>query len=104
MSHKPLIKQNRSKIFEMSWRLSSTNPPPPSSAITRPPPAYITTTTTSMGSLFIVCCLVFTSAMEVGAAAVAVAGVIKARSLILAIEREGSKPSFDTLGQWDSAA
>jgi hypothetical protein len=35
---------------------------------------------------------------------VAAAGVINARSLIEAIEQEGSKLSFDTLGQYDSAA
>ncbi len=38
------------------------------------------------------------------AAAAAAAGVIDARSLIVTIEREGSKPSFDALGQCEGAA
>jgi hypothetical protein len=37
-------------------------------------------------------------------AAVAAAGVIDARSLIVAIDWGGSKPSFDALGQCDSTA
>jgi hypothetical protein len=43
-------------------------------------------------------------AAVVAAAAAAAAGVIDARSLIMTIEREGSKPSFGTLGQCNSAA
>ena len=52
-----------------------------------PPPAYMTTTTTSTGPLLIICHLA--SACVVMAAAGAVAGVINARSLIVAIEQEG---------------
>ncbi len=37
-------------------------------------------------------------AAAAAAVAAAVAGVNDARSLIVAIEREGSKPSFDALG------
>jgi hypothetical protein len=40
----------------------------------------------------------------VAAAAAAAVGVIDTRSFIVAIEREGSKPSFDALGQCDGAA
>ncbi len=82
----------------MSRCLPSTIAPPPSSALIRPPPTYMTTMT---GSLLIVCCL--TSA-HVAAAAAAAARVIDARSLIVAIEWEGSKPSFDALGQCDGTA
>jgi hypothetical protein len=39
------------------------------------------------------------SLLVVAAVAVAAAGVIDARSLIMAIEQEGSKPSFDALRQ-----
>jgi hypothetical protein len=49
-------------------------------------------TTTMMGSLLIVCCLAFARAAVL---AVAAARVFGARPLIVANEREGSKPSFD---------
>ncbi len=52
----------------------------------------------SMVSLLIVCCPASTRAEAVEVVAVAAAGVINARSLIVAIEWEGSKPSFDVLG------
>ncbi len=82
----------------MSRCLPGTTTPPPSSAGILPPPAYMTTMT---GSLPIVCSLA--SAHAAVAVAVAVAAVVaamvnNARPLIVAIEREGSKTSFDALG------
>jgi hypothetical protein len=76
---------------------------------------------TMMGSLLTICChasahAVAAAAVEVAAAAAAVAaaaaaaavavaaGVIKARSLIVAIEWEGSKLSFKALRQCNGAA
>jgi hypothetical protein len=89
----------------MSRNLPGMTAPPPSSALICPPLAYMTTVTCS---LLIVSCLAFACAVAVVAAAaaavvkVAAAGVIDARSLIKTIEREGSKPSFDILGQFNS--
>jgi hypothetical protein len=57
--------------------------------------------TTMTSSLLIVCCLTSANVAVVAAAvavALAAAGVIDARSLIMAIEQEGSKPTFDALG------
>jgi hypothetical protein len=62
--------------------------------------------TTIMGSLSIIYCLASASvagAAAVAAAAAAAAVVNNARSLIVSIEWEGSKPSFDALGQCDNA-
>jgi hypothetical protein len=76
----------------------------PSSALIHPPPAYMTTTTTLVVSFLIICCLASAGAAAVAAAAAAAAGVINVWSLIMAIEQEGSKPSFDTLGQCHGTA
>jgi hypothetical protein len=57
---------------------------------------------TTMGSLLIVSCLASARAAAAAAAAAA-AGVINTRSLIMAIELEGSKPSFNDLGKCDGA-
>ncbi len=59
----------------------------------------MTTTATLTGSLLIACCLASARVVAVAAAEAAAAGVIYARSLILAIERVGSKPSFNALEQ-----
>jgi hypothetical protein len=62
---------------------------------------------TTMGSLPIICFLASASAAAaaaVAAVAAAAAVVNDARSLIVSIEWEGSKPSFDVLGQCDNAA
>jgi hypothetical protein len=58
----------------------------------------MTTTMMSTGSLLIVCYLASACVAAVAAAAAVAAGFIDARSLIMAIEGEGSKPSFDALG------
>ncbi len=94
------------KIIKISRHLPGTTPPPPSSALIPPPPAYMTTTTMSTVSVLIICCLASTHVAAVVAAAAAAAGIIDARSLIMAmaIEQEGSKPSFNTLGWCDGAA
>ncbi len=60
-----------------------------------------------MGSLLIVCCLVSAHAEVVAvaaAAAAAAAGVIDAWSLIVVIEQDDSKPSFDACGRCGGAA
>jgi hypothetical protein len=88
-----------SKFFEMSQYLPGTTAPPPSSTLIHHPPAYMATT---MGFLLIVCCLASAHAAATAAVSAAAAGVINARSLIMAIEREGSKPSFNTLRQCNS--
>jgi hypothetical protein len=83
--------------------LAGTTAPLPSSTCIRPPSTYMTTTT---GSLPVVCCLASACAAvvaTVAAAAAAAAVVNDAKSLIVAIEREGSKPSFNALGQCDGA-
>jgi hypothetical protein len=63
----------------------------------------MTATTMLADSLLIVSCLVSARAVEVAVMAAMAARVIDARSLIVAIEREGSKPSFDALGQCNVA-
>jgi hypothetical protein len=83
-----------SNTFETSRRLPGI----------RPPPAYMTTKT---GFLLTVCCLASARAAAAAVAAVAVAlaaVVIGARSIIVAIEQEDSKLSFDTLGLCNGAA
>jgi hypothetical protein len=82
-----------SKTFETSQRLPGI----------RPPPAYMTTKT---GFLLSVCCLASARAAAAAVAAVAAlaAVVIGARSIIVAIEQEDSKLSFDTLGLCNGAA
>jgi hypothetical protein len=87
----------------MSQGLLGTTPPLPSSALICPPPAYVTTMTILVGSLFILCFLASACVAAVVAAAAVAAGVIKARSVIVAIEWEDSKPSFNALGQFVSA-
>jgi hypothetical protein len=52
--------------------------------------------TSTTGSLLIVCCLASAHAAAAAAAA-GIAVVFDARSLIVAIEQEGSKPSFNAL-------
>jgi hypothetical protein len=74
------------------------DPPLPSSALICPLLAYKTITTMSTGSLLILCCLASAHVAAVAAVAVVAVGVIGTRSLIMAIEWEGSKLSFDALG------
>jgi hypothetical protein len=69
-----------------------------------PPLAYMTT---KMGFLLSICCLASARVAATAATAVAAAlaaVVIGARSIIVAIEQEDSKLSFDTLGLCNGAA
>jgi hypothetical protein len=61
--------------------------------------------TTTTGSLPIVCCFASARAAVAAATVVAAAAAVvnNAKPLIVAIEREGSKLSFNALGQCDSA-